>query len=79
MLVQITKESKGCTFKKGSTVKVGDKQGQNLIRQGMAKLIQKTRPDPKPTVKPQMIPVMNICACGYVGIDAEDLKNHRCE
>lgn len=89
MLIRIIKENPGAVFGVGQLIKVGDKQGLDIIEQGwgaQADEIEIARPaipamgrkePPKARgANPFMMPPRHLCGCGWVAKTEEELTEH---
>lgn len=87
MLVRLTNPSRGSNFEPGQLIRVGDKEGANLVAEGFGEqadeceVQQFDAPTPQPRQhrgggNPFMMPPRWIHSCGFVAKDEDELKIH---
>lgn len=87
MLIRIIESNKGCVFKPGQIVRIGDKQAKNLVDKGLAVVLEQWENPPRRrsvvchnrsrAPAPKMMPPRNICPCGMVFKTDTDLAAHK--
>ena len=86
MLVRILVQNPGSVLEVGQLIKVGDTQGNAMVRAGLGEQVDEIEviKPPIPRVSrergnPFMLPPLHLCRCGFVAKDEEELANHRCD
>jgi len=86
MLIRLTNPSRGSNFEPGQLIRVGDKEGANLVNEGIGEQVGESEvqkfdaPAPKGPRPPRgnafMLPPRWIHSCGFVAKDEDELKIH---